>query len=265
MNTIKQGSSGTAVLSLQKALTAAGFSCAIDGSFGPLTEEQVKAFQTSKGLTADGIVGMDTWKALGLKPSAYIMGVDVSHYETGFNFARAVVDGLIFMMTKFSEGTGLDSSGSSECAKAKAAGVKYKGGYHFHHAGISVAKQISAFFRQYSAIQTEMPPILDLEETSMDGLSAAAVKDSAIDWLQQAETKSGKTPILYIDMNMISILGILKDPRFKRYPLWVARYSSNEPPVAWTFWQYTDKGEQGADTDRFHGSEADLKAFLGIA
>lgn len=262
---LKLGSSGVAVLNLQKALTAAGFSCVADGVFGPATETMVKAYQAAKSLVVDGIVGSKTWAMLGMKPSKYIMGVDVSHYETGFNFVRGVADGLIFMMTKASEGTGLDNTCASECKKASDAGVKYKGIYHFHHAGISVAKQISAFFKQYSAVKTEMPPILDLEETSIDGMSVAAVKDSALDWLQQAEAKSGKVPILYVDMNMVNILGINSDARFNRYPRWIARYSSNEPPVAWTFWQYTDKGEQGADTDWFHGSEADLKAFLGIA
>lgn len=266
MNTLRIGSKGVAVLTLQKALTAAGFSCVADGSFGPATEMMVKAYQAAMSLTVDGIVGVECWKALGLKAnSKYIMGVDVSHWEKGFDFIKGVADGLIFMMTKASEGTGLDKTCASEIAKAAAAGVKYKGMYHFFHAHISVAAQISAFFKQYIPTKNEMPPILDLEETSVNGKSVVQVKDAALDWLQTAEAKSGKTPILYIDMNMMNILGINNDARFNRFPRWIARYSANEPTVAWTFWQYTDKGEQGADTDWFHGSEADLKVFLGIA
>ncbi len=49
------------VAHVQRAL---GFSTV--GPFGPLTEKAVKEFQASKGLTADGIVGGDTYKALGL-------------------------------------------------------------------------------------------------------------------------------------------------------------------------------------------------------
>lgn len=53
---------------LQAVLNAKyGFSLDVDGSFGADTEAAVKAFQKSKGLTVDGIVGPKTWKALGLK------------------------------------------------------------------------------------------------------------------------------------------------------------------------------------------------------
>ena len=37
---------------------------AADGEFGPTTEKSVKSFQTKRNLTADGIIGSDTWKAL---------------------------------------------------------------------------------------------------------------------------------------------------------------------------------------------------------
>jgi N-acetylmuramoyl-L-alanine amidase len=36
-----------------------------DGIFGPITEEAVRRFQAGKGLTVDGIVGRQTWAALG--------------------------------------------------------------------------------------------------------------------------------------------------------------------------------------------------------
>jgi peptidoglycan hydrolase-like protein with peptidoglycan-binding domain len=36
-----------------------------DGAFGPNTEYAVKDFQTKKGLSVDGIVGPQSWHALG--------------------------------------------------------------------------------------------------------------------------------------------------------------------------------------------------------
>lgn len=56
METLKRGSRGEAVKTLQKALNLLA-----DGIYGPMTEEGVKNFQRANGLTADGIVGPKTW------------------------------------------------------------------------------------------------------------------------------------------------------------------------------------------------------------
>ena len=56
---LRKGSKGDEVKLLQKLLYLE-----VDGIFGTLTEEAVKAFQKEKGLTVDGIVGDNTWKEL---------------------------------------------------------------------------------------------------------------------------------------------------------------------------------------------------------
>jgi peptidoglycan hydrolase-like protein with peptidoglycan-binding domain len=61
---VKRGDSVFPVRPLQQLLRARGQQIAVDGIFGPLTEGAVKAFQQSKGLTADGIVGPLTWPKL---------------------------------------------------------------------------------------------------------------------------------------------------------------------------------------------------------
>lgn len=62
---LNRGASGQVVRLLQEKLTAAGFPTDVDGSFGPATQRSVRAFQTSRGLVADGIVGARTAGALG--------------------------------------------------------------------------------------------------------------------------------------------------------------------------------------------------------
>ncbi len=49
---------------LQQLLRARNHPVAVDGIFGPNTEAAVKAFQQSKNLSADGIVGPQTWPKL---------------------------------------------------------------------------------------------------------------------------------------------------------------------------------------------------------
>jgi peptidoglycan hydrolase-like protein with peptidoglycan-binding domain len=63
--TLRNGSTGNDVRRLQRSLTAAlGRTVGIDGQFGPLTEQAVRDYQTSRSLGVDGIVGAQTWGAL---------------------------------------------------------------------------------------------------------------------------------------------------------------------------------------------------------
>ena len=60
----QQGSMGEDVKTVQYLVTAQGHSTGVDGVFGPLTKAAVEAFQSSRGLGADGIVGPQTWPQL---------------------------------------------------------------------------------------------------------------------------------------------------------------------------------------------------------
>ncbi len=62
---LRQGMVGPAVARVQETLRDRGFyDGAIDGIFGPATEDAVMEFQTSTQLAADGVVGPATWQAL---------------------------------------------------------------------------------------------------------------------------------------------------------------------------------------------------------
>lgn len=64
---LMRGSKGDDVIKLQKKLKAWGYyTGAVDGDFGPKTEEAVKYFQRKNGLSVDGIVGTATARELGL-------------------------------------------------------------------------------------------------------------------------------------------------------------------------------------------------------
>lgn len=61
----KRGRKGPHVTVLQERLVQLGAGIAIDGDFGPATEAAVRVFQRENDLGIDGIVGPNTWAALG--------------------------------------------------------------------------------------------------------------------------------------------------------------------------------------------------------
>lgn len=64
-STLKSGASGSDVKNLQKKLKALGYySGSITGKYNSATETAVKKFQKAKGLTADGVAGPTTLKAI---------------------------------------------------------------------------------------------------------------------------------------------------------------------------------------------------------
>lgn len=62
---IKQGSRGVYVLIAQDGLNTLGFRTGgLDGVFGAQTRNAVLTYQTRRGLSADGIIGCNTWRSL---------------------------------------------------------------------------------------------------------------------------------------------------------------------------------------------------------
>jgi hypothetical protein len=61
---IKKGCKGGAVERLQTWLVDLGYTLTVDHDFGPATDNAVRYFQITHGLTEDGVVGSKTWAAL---------------------------------------------------------------------------------------------------------------------------------------------------------------------------------------------------------
>lgn len=61
---LRPGMRGSQVVKLQEKLSNLGLLKGVDGDFGPVTTEAVKAFQKRNGLEPDGVVGGATWQLL---------------------------------------------------------------------------------------------------------------------------------------------------------------------------------------------------------
>lgn len=65
MPTLALGARGPSVRALQQTLVGLEWELAVDGVFGPVTDQAVREFQAQNELDVDGIVGPRTWEALG--------------------------------------------------------------------------------------------------------------------------------------------------------------------------------------------------------
>jgi peptidoglycan hydrolase-like protein with peptidoglycan-binding domain len=83
---VQNGKQGHPVRTLQCLLRARGHNVTVDGMFGPATEAAVKAFQTSKGMTADGIMSAQTWSTLIIQVKKGSSGDAVRGVQEEFQF-----------------------------------------------------------------------------------------------------------------------------------------------------------------------------------
>ena len=87
--TYRQGSTGEEVRTIQTKLKRWGYyDGAVDGIFGSKTAEAVKYFQRKNGLTADGVVGPATLKALGMTVTS---GSPVESQQGSVNLLARVI------------------------------------------------------------------------------------------------------------------------------------------------------------------------------
>lgn len=122
MQTIRKGSRGETVKQAQTLLNAKGYNCgSIDGIFGAKTEAAVKAFQQAYGLSADGIIGKNTWVALqaGASLKQGSRGDEVRELQEKLNrlgYACGTADGIFGAKTEaavkaFQQANGLSTDG----------------------------------------------------------------------------------------------------------------------------------------------------------
>jgi peptidoglycan hydrolase-like protein with peptidoglycan-binding domain len=83
---VRQGDQDHPIRTLQWLLRARGHSVAADGTFGPLTDAAVRAFQKEKGLVVDGIAGPYTWGALIIQVRQGSTGDAVRGVQEEFQF-----------------------------------------------------------------------------------------------------------------------------------------------------------------------------------
>jgi GH25 family lysozyme M1 (1,4-beta-N-acetylmuramidase) len=205
-----------------------------------------------------------------------IKGPDVASYQhphptaahphgQPIKWAKVAKAGNTFAIVKATEGSTyvnpyFNGPYAHDYAAAASAGLVH-GSYHFARPGfpiVATAKSQAKFFANtVGPVTTKatLPPALDLEVT--DGLTRGQLVTWAQTFLLETRALTGRTPMLYTYPSFWD--NDLGDPSaLARYPMWMASYSSSQPPVS-DLWQYSAgahiKGIDGAvDSSRFVGS-----------
>lgn len=205
-------------------------------------------------------------------------GVDVSHHNGVIDWAAVAAANIAFAYAKATEGAGFsDSQFAVNWAGMADAGLA-RGAYHFFHPASPVEAQAEKFIAAVGTLAPgDLPPMLDLEETSAekdewDAVPLAQRVPLAVQWLTLVEQALGPKPIVYTRRGFVrqkfGDAGALKD-----YPLWIAHYTSAPKPslppgwTAWTIWQYSQTGKVAGitgnvDLDRFQGGPTELAALF---
>lgn len=201
-------------------------------------------------------------------PGGYsIRGIDVSHHQGEIDWEQLRHEEIgrepiSFVFVKATEGRAMvDRNFKENFEKARENGF-IRGAYHYFLPRVSAQDQAEHFMSEVELEQGDLPPVLDIEVDG--GLTAEALRDSALVWLRMMKRKYGVRPILYTYYNFKQ--EYLSTREFEEYPYWIAHYYVDTLHYngAWKFWQHTDRGRldgiQGyVDLNCYNGSMYDLQ------
>jgi lysozyme len=202
-----------------------------------------------------------------------IPGIDVSHWQSDINWAEVKRSGVKFAFIKATEfpdkqtSLFVDNKFIANVEGAKTNGI-YWGPYHFFRTHIDPILQAQAFCETVGEFSS-LPPVVDLE---VAGSKGERLNYKVRQFLEEVERISSRKPIIYTSSGFWGTYMTCEKreqadwTRF--YPLWLAHFTSLWPVspypwIAWSFWQYSDKGTlpgiiTHVDLNWFTGSEEDL-------
>lgn len=232
-----------------------------------------------------------SWQAQGF--TNFVKGIDVSVWQhpdnkpIDFKALKSEHD-VSFVIIKASDG-GIRGNKNAlkwfpiDSAAARAAGLVV-GAYHYAQPGILDRNTITdaklqakrAVEQAQGAKLGDLPLSLDLEEFPC-GWTIQRLANWTSAFLAEAETLSGRTPMIYTNGMFIGRYKDAGATDLARYPLWLARWSPklgtnpNEERIwnnNWTIWQFTSDGKISAvssgttDLNVFNGTEARFQEFV---
>ena len=201
--------------------------------------------------------------------SAYIEGLDASHWQGSPDWSAAKADGIQFAIVKATEGrTFVDSEYATNRAAAAAISLPF-GAYHFaqpDNTRNDAVKEADHFVDTAQPTGNHLLPVLDLEVNN--GLSSKKLRAWTKAWLARVEERTGVKAMIYASPSFwVEKMGNSRWFADNGYRLWIAHWGAAQPTVpaqnwggqGWTLWQYSSTGsvdgfDGNVDLDRYSGS-----------
>jgi lysozyme len=203
--------------------------------------------------------------------------IDLYHGDTidpNSGFHDIVSDGIVAIIHKATQGSGsVDTEYFGRRSRARSVGLLW-GSYHFGVGGDPVG-QADHYLHIVGPQKGELI-CLDFEASSHGQMQLSEAEA----FVNRVHQTTGQFPVLYSGQSfLLDALGNKKpgDTVLSKCPLWIARYSSQQPQIPpafgkFTLWQYTGDDEgpdphhvkgilNPVDREQFNGTLADLKTF----
>jgi len=282
---LRKGSGGVGqapcVERLQRRLNALGENLTVDGDFGAATDKAVRAFQRSHQLRADGVVGTETWVAVGSakpgptptptptpkpkptpKPTPTpLRGFDISDVQGDVDFTKAHTTGNAFAIVRVADGDVRDTRyGPGRVAALRESGLAWFP-YYFGRVASQQNNQRDGTAEAAMAIQlarkagwgrkSDLPLAYDFE--TANGQAAQKCARHLVQFVDAYRKDRGHYPIVYTGPSfwkcILPHLTSSQRKRVGRCPLWLAHWDVPRPQAiepwgdTWLLWQYSDHGK----------------------
>ena len=164
-------------------------------------------------------------------------GIDVSRFQDSINWKRVVKNSKVeFVYVKATEGASIsDPMYKYNVKKAREAGLLV-GSYHVYSSRTTAYQQFANFKKTVGKTKQDIVPVLDIEALHCHKLYMARVDKL----LELMEKEYGAKPMIYTSEKLY--MTHFDNKKYKKYHYFIANYK-REPSMAYTLWQYTQRGK----------------------
>lgn len=164
-------------------------------------------------------------------------GIDVSRFQDSINWKRVAKNSKVeFVYVKATEGASIaDPMYKYNVKKARDAGLLV-GSYHVYSSRTTAYQQFANFKKTVGKTKQDIVPVLDIEANHCHKLYMARVDKL----LELMEKEYGAKPMIYTSEKLYKTH--FDNKKYKKYHYFIANYK-REPSMAYTLWQYTQRGK----------------------